>query len=84
MYYIEHESGQLAGPTFKAWSDAYIEREGEYPAGSIMAANHTKKKTYLLKIECISCGFVARTTQKWLEDIGAPNCACNNEPMEIM
>lgn len=32
-------------------------------------------------MRCESCGYVARTTRKWLADIGAPLCPCNAEPM---
>jgi hypothetical protein len=35
-----------------------------------------KQGTRMLKIECDSCGMVARTTQKWLDNPGLPTCAC--------
>lgn len=28
----------------------------------------------LLKVECATCGYVARTTRKWLDEVGAPLC----------
>lgn len=34
--------------------------------------------TRLLKCECPACGYVIRTTQKWL-DTGLPTCACGTE-----
>jgi hypothetical protein len=37
----------------------------------------------LLKCECGECGYVARTTQKWLDEVGAPLCPCNHAAMEV-
>lgn len=71
------------GERLKVWVDAFIGDWGEYPAGSITRSSMKKQKTYLVKVECLSCGYVARTTSKWLEDIGSPLCACNHEAMEI-
>ena len=34
-----------------------------------------KQGTRLKKVECISCGYVVRITQKWI-DIGLPVCVC--------
>lgn len=34
----------------------------------------------LLKVECPTCGYVVRTTRKWL-DRGAPICPTHREPM---
>lgn len=38
----------------------------------------SKAGTRLLKCECPECGYVIRTTQKWL-DTGVPTCACGAE-----
>lgn len=38
----------------------------------------TKVGTRMLKCECPDCGYVVRTTQKWL-DIGLPTCACGTK-----
>ena len=42
-----------------------------------------KQTTRMLKCVCSECGYVARTTAKWLETVGAPLCACNSEQMEV-
>ena len=59
--------------------NALIETVPAYPHASI-AANHSRKKqsTRLLKIECPSCGYLARITQKWA-DVGMPVCPCGSE-----
>jgi len=33
-----------------------------------------KQTTRLVKCECETCGYVARTTRKWLDEKGAPHC----------
>lgn len=36
----------------------------------------------LIKCECGECGYVCRTTQKWIDDVGAPHCPEHGE-MEV-
>jgi hypothetical protein len=48
-----------------------LSRVGEGPKGS-------KPGSRLLKCECPDCGYVVRTTAKWLA-IGTPTCACGTE-----
>lgn len=53
---------------------------GEYPHAELVPSNKIKKDgTRMLKIECRDCGFVARTTRKWIDDVGLPTCACGGE-----
>lgn len=33
-----------------------------------------KEASRLLKVCCASCGYIARTTRKWLDTLGAPLC----------
>lgn len=35
----------------------------------------------LLKVECPTCGYIARVTRKWLDARGAPICPTDQEPM---
>lgn len=46
------------------------EEKGEKGAGS-----------RLVKVECPGCGYVLRTTRKWL-DVGLPTCCCGEEMQE--
>lgn len=56
---------------------------GEYPH-AVLSGNHAKKQsTRMLKMECEGCGFIARTTAKWLDEIGAPHCACEHGQMRV-
>lgn len=57
------------------------ERLGGYPHGAINLSDRKKQSTRLLKVECGSCGYVARVSGKWIEEVGTPLCPCNSEPM---
>ena len=72
----------VAGPELKEKLRAMIAQVGDYPHAKLVAAAKEKKQdTRMLKLQCHGCDMVIRTTQKWLDDIGAPMCACgHNEP----
>jgi hypothetical protein len=38
-----------------------------------------KQTTRLVKCECPDCGYIVRTTQKWIDEKGAPWCSDGNE-----
>lgn len=63
-------------------------RLGEYPHKGISPGLGTvnKQTTRMLKVECQNeaCGAIARMTRKWLDDVGAPTCACGTEMLEIV
>jgi hypothetical protein len=64
-----------AGPAMKAWAEGFVEKHGAYPAGSLSPSKGRKKQgTRLIKCECSECGYIARTTAKWIEEAGAPYC----------
>lgn len=49
---------------------------GPYPHKALTPGGGPKKQgTRLLKLLCVKCGYVARTTQKWV-DTGLPVCPC--------
>lgn len=59
---------------------------GPFPHAAIdthqPAADEPKKQgTRMIKVECGDCGYVVRTTRKWL-DIGTPTCPCGSEMEE--
>ncbi len=55
---------------------------GEYPHAKLDMSNSPKQSTRQLKMECPACGYIARTSQKWL-NIGTPTCVCGTL-MEIV
>jgi hypothetical protein len=53
------------------------DRLGAYPHAKLnLSMGKKKQSTRLIKVECQSCGYVARTTSKWIEEVGAPLCPC--------
>jgi len=57
---------------------------GEYPHAQLDPKKSPVKKqtTRLVKCECSECGYVCRTTKKWLE-FGAPLCPQKHGPMQF-
>lgn len=55
--------------------DTIFKELGAYPHKKITppVAEEKKQTTRMVKCECEACGYVARTTKKWLE-IGPPHC----------
>lgn len=51
---------------------------GDYPHAAMSTINRPKQPTRMIKLECPECGYVARTTLKWLA-VGVPTCACGVE-----
>jgi hypothetical protein len=49
---------------------------GPFPHGKLDQTKGPKKKqtTRMVKCECPECGYVARVSRKWLDDLGAPKC----------
>lgn len=63
------------GPAMVALAQAFIAKHGAYPAGSLSKDKGRKKQsTRLVKCECSECGYIVRTTKKWIEDKGPPRC----------
>jgi hypothetical protein len=56
----------------KQWS----EKLGPYPHGKLDKTKGPVKKqtTRMVKCECPECGYTARVSRKWLDDVGAPKC----------
>ena len=74
------------GPEFdKAVTDPLLKKLGAYPhAGfDVHGKNGVKKQsTRLLKCECPDCGYLARVSAKWIDDVGPPVCPTDGVPME--
>jgi hypothetical protein len=54
---------------------------GLYPHAAINPNSKTTQSTRMLKIECPACGWMARTSQKWM-DLGLPVCACGEQMVD--
>jgi len=74
-----------AGPTLQDLFATIQGKLGEYPHGALTPKQKEKPQgTRMLKMECGTCGYVARTTKKWLEAAGPLRCPCDpNVPMTV-
>lgn len=70
-----------AGETLLARLRDIEEKLGDYPHAKLTPLNKKVQSTRMLKILCPNCGWMARTSQKWI-DLGLPTCACGKD-MEV-
>lgn len=69
----------FAGEDFVEFAKGVERRIGAYKHVSLIPiAVEKKQTTRMLKLEADCCGYVVRTTQKWIE-VGLPSCPCGNE-----
>lgn len=69
------------GEELRAKLVAIVEKIGPYPhpqLSSGISSNGPKQTTRLVKLECESCGYTVRTSQKWI-DAGLPSCPDGDE-----
>lgn len=67
--------------TMKNTFRGIIEKLGEFPAGALNIFSKKKKSIGLIKCECENCGYVARVSEKWINDAGTPICPQDQEAM---
>lgn len=66
-----------AGPALAERLHALTTKLGPYPHAELKHSNAPPKQTTrMIKVECNDCGCICRMTRKWLEEAGAPTCAC--------
>lgn len=66
-----------AGPALAERLHALVTKLGPYPHAELKHSNAPPKQTTrMIKVECNDCGCICRMTRKWLEEAGAPTCAC--------
>lgn len=71
---------------FTARIKPVLEKLGHYPHGALHGAKSSapkKQSTRMLKCECPECGYIARTTTKWIEAAGAPICPTDMIALEV-
>ena len=67
----------IASDQLKIKINEWVQAMGEYPHAKLtLNDNRRKQSTRLIKVEC-SCGYNARMSRKWINELGAPICpAC--------
>lgn len=60
-----------------------VTKLGDYPHAQLNPLKRPVKKqtTRLIKCECSECGYVCRTTKKWLDEAGAPLCPTHKKSL---
>lgn len=72
----------VAGEEFASFAAEVEKALGAYPHQRLKPMATEKKQTArMLKLEAPCCGYVVRTTKKWLE-VGVPSCPCGTEMEE--
>ena len=67
----------VAGPELEARLEKLTKELGPYPhaAMKITTADYKKQSTRLIRVDCPTCGYLVRTTRRWLRT-GYPVCPC--------
>ena len=65
-----------AGDKLKAELERIIKILPPLTHGALDLSTRKKQPTRLVKLECDCCGMIIRTTAKWIEQTGNPDCAC--------
>lgn len=72
----------VAGEAFAEFARGLESQIGPYPHQLLKPLKVAKKQTTrMLKLEADCCGYMVRTTQKWIDE-GLPSCPCGNEMQE--
>ena len=65
-----------AGASLTEYCENWSNKLGEYPHAKLDSLKSPVKKqsTRMIKMECSECGYVARTSKKWLDEAGPCHC----------
>lgn len=66
---------------FDAWIGPIVVEAGVYPHRALVASRTTKQTTRLLKLMCPGCGYIVRTTAKWIKE-SLPYCGLCGDTFE--
>ena len=71
------------GPLFRAWANPLIARIGDFPAGALADAppGYRPQGTRMIRCVCEQCGYLARTTRRWIAEAGTPLCPSHKAPL---
>lgn len=72
-----------AGDELRERLHALAGQLGPYPHAVLSGSEGRKKQgTRMLKVTCAECGCIVRMTRQWLDEAGAPTCACGGAMAE--
>jgi len=70
-----------AGEVLMVRLRAIEKKLGKYPHAKLTPLVNKPQGTRMLKLLCPTCGWMARTSRKWM-DLGLPTCACGTHMEE--
>ena len=81
---VDKPTATKAGPDFDTDMQAIAELLGDYPHASLDVSSIKKQKARMLKCECLECGMVFRTANKWLDTVVRCPAGCEEGSMQIV
>ena len=73
-----------AGESFTEDMKGIADLLGDYPHASLDVSSIKKQKARMLKCECLECGMVFRTANKWLDTVEWCPAGCSEGSMQIV
>jgi SprT-like family protein len=75
----------IAGPVLIEKMESWVNSLGPYPHARLDSFKRPTKKqsTRMIKMECPECGYVARTSRKWLDEAGPCICPIHKIAMKF-
>ena len=76
-----------AGPELRERLQGMVMEIGPYPHPKFdpgLGSGRKKQSTRMIKCECQDCGYIARTSSRWISELGPPLCPCNEQSMEVV
>jgi hypothetical protein len=70
------------GPALRERLNSLTEKLGPYPHSALSLSGRKKQATRLVKCTCPECGYIIRTTDKWL-DQSLPMCQNGHDSVEF-
>ena len=64
---------------FWEWVNPILKELGSYPHDRFSPKGTKKQATRLLKCECDTCGFIFRSTAKWVDNLAGGDLRCPNK-----
>lgn len=80
-----HRKEGVPGALFKELAGPILKKLGPLPKSTISlseGSTQAPQGTRLRKVVCLKCGYVARVSRKWLNEVGPPHCP-DHGPMHV-
>jgi hypothetical protein len=72
----------VAGPELAGYLAGLVDTLPKLEQGSLSLSGRKKQSTRMLKVQCPSCEYTVRTTEKWIW-FGLPTCPCGSEMVHV-